>query len=141
MKHREKRDVKMKLMRYKIRDAYKSYKEAVIADKTCWKENKIKIPADIRDEYSEIWKETVKAFKQKIDDEYKKRHEWLCKKWIPKEEQLPDTLREIILEDQELTSEFTSDPRIYGHADVNDDELKVLSLPPDYGLYKGPVTR
>ena len=53
-----------------------------------------------------------------------------------KKKKAPDSYDGIVLKDQELSSEFSSEPRIYGNAQVSEDELKVLNLPPEYGLYQ-----
>ena len=45
-------------------------------------------------------------------------------------------MKGVILKDRELTAEFTSEPRIYGNANISEEEIKILKLPPEYGLYK-----
>ena len=47
----------------------------------------------------------------------------------------PDEIRGVTVADQEIPANFTSDPRIYGGAEVSNDELSILSLPPNYALY------
>ena len=136
MKDQEKRNVKTRLMTYKIRDAYKSYREAERANKDCWRQNKTKIPAGIRTKYEEIWKSYVIEYKQKTTAEYKKKTNWLYEKWTPTKRKPPDILNGITLKDQELSTEFSSDPRIYGNAEIDHDEQEVLNLPPEYGLYR-----
>ena len=136
MKEREQWNMKMKLMKYKIKDAYKSYKDAERTNRTYWKDNKPKIPANIRTEYIDIWKKYVGEYKKKLTAEYNKKHDWLREKWTPQKKKTPDTLRGIVLKDQVLSSEFTSSPRIYGNADISENEVKILNLPPEYGLYK-----
>ena len=78
----------------------------------------------------------MKEFKLKTTEEYKKKQKWLTDKWMPPEPKPPDTLRGIILKDQTLTEEFSSKPRIYGDAEVSEQELELLNLPPEYGIYK-----
>ena len=134
MKEHEKLNIKTKLMKYKIKDAYKSFKNAEIRNRECWKENRTKIPADIRRAYVKIWKDTLNEYKKKTTAEYKNKHDWLYLKWKPQKQEAPSSLRGIILEEQELSAEFSSEPRVYGNADINQKETKLLNLPPNYGL-------
>ena len=48
----------------------------------------------------------------------------------------PDEFKGIILKDQELGNEFNSDPRKYGNIDIDEDEQRLLSLPPKFGVLK-----
>ena len=36
----------------------------------------------------------------------------------------------------ELTDEFSSEPRQYGNVSLSENEVKVLSLPPKFGMYR-----
>ena len=136
MKSREQMNMKMKLMKYKIKDAYKSHKEIEYKNRQCWRDCKAKIPANIRPRYVEVWKTYITEFENKTTSEYEEKIKWLREKWKPRKLAPPAEIRGIILKDQELTEEFTSEPRVYGDAEVDEKEMQLLKLPPDYGLYK-----
>ena len=53
-----------------------------------------------------------------------------------KEDALPDEINGIDLRDQELGSEFNSEPRLYGNVTIDEEERSVLSLPPRFGIMK-----
>ena len=136
MKDREKMNMKMKLMKYKIKDAYRSHKEIEYKNRQCWRESKTKIPADIRPRYIQVWKTHIVEFQKKVTTEYGEKNKWLYEKWKPKELIPPEKLKGIVLKDQELTEEFTSEPRVYGDARITDEEMQLLKLPPEHGLYR-----
>ena len=69
-------------------------------------------------------------------NEYNKKCEWLCNKWKPRKKPKPDIIRSIVLKDEELKTEFSSEPRLYGNVMIDEQEKNVLSLPPNFGVYK-----
>ena len=61
---------------------------------------------------------------------------WLKKKWKERDKNGDVDNRAITVEDAELQEEFNSEPRLYGDVMVSEDEMKVLRLPPKFGIYK-----
>ena len=89
-----------------------------------------------RTRYIELWRDFIYSFKHKVKEDSQKKVEWLVKKWKPENEKVPDVLRGIAIriQDNEITEEFTSEPRIYGNVLLNNGERKALSLSPRFGL-------
>ena len=52
------------------------------------------------------------------------------------DEKIDDEKNVTVVDDVELGVEFESEPRLYGGVVMSEDEMKVLRLPPKFGIYK-----
>ena len=77
------------------------------------------------------------GLKKKLTNKNKRKVKWLRRKWGKERDQ--DVRMLDVREDEdegELGNEFSSDPRLYGGVVVSEDEMKVLRLPPKFGVYR-----
>ena len=51
-----------------------------------------------------------------------------------KKREIPDTIDGIIIKDQIITEDFSSEPRVYGNITINENERSILILPPNYAV-------
>ena len=70
-----------------------------------------------------------------LNDKQKKKVAFLKCRYERKME-TPNEINGIIIEDQEITDDYTSIPRCYGNVEINSDEQDVLSLPPKYAIFE-----
>ena len=85
------------------------------------------------------------GYKEALEKQRVKKVNWLKKKWGEatknEEAQVEDFVRNIVVKDEVLTEEFSSEPGKYGNAVVDEMEWKVLTIPPKLGLYRKITTR
>lgn len=129
-------DIKRKIMRWKVNDAFRVLRETQHANLKIWRESKRCIPLQIRTEYLRNWRLYTDRYKMQLEARNRERVKWLVAKWRKKEKPVPDTIRGIKLNDETLPLEFNSQPRIYGNMQMSNNEMKLLELPPKFGLYR-----
>ena len=127
--------IKMDIMRKKIRDAFSNMVKTRIANAKIWRENKKLIVGDLRVEYLNKWRDGIMELKRKLIVGNSVKVEWLKKKWKDPDKKNIVNSHGIDVKDVELEEEFTSGPRLYGGVVVSEKEMKVLSLPPKFGIY------
>ena len=115
-------DIKQRIMRWKIDDAFRVFRETQRTNLCIWRECKRVIPLGIRNEYLRSWKLYTTRYRLNLETENKEKIKWLVGKWQKKEKPVPDTIRGIRLKDEVLTEEFNSQPRVYGRIQLNDNE-------------------
>ena len=101
-----------------------------------WREKKKLITADIRVRYLNKWRNSIRELKQKLTDKNRSKVEWLRKKWKEPDRKKVFDNKGIRVEDDELGKEFESEPRLYGGIVMSENEMKILRLPPKFGLYR-----
>ena len=123
-------------MRHKIADAYKCFRKAEYEQNNEWRECKKVIPVNVRSRFNELWTSFISGYRKRIREKFIQKVKWLREKWTIKDKEPPKEYRGIQLEFNELSIEFTSNPRKYGGIHINESEEEVLSLPPKFGLYQ-----
>ena len=142
MRHHTKLEVKMKIMRSRVDDAYKEFRKQKEEDRKIWRKTKKMLTGGTKKEYLEIWKPLINQLKIKEERHCKQKVAWLMKKWgTGKTAVTKEVVRGVVVKDEPLTAEFSSEPRTYGGVVIGDREWKVLSLPPKFGLQKKIATR
>ena len=122
------------ITRWKLTDAYDVLREERYNNTRSWRECKRTLQEhNVMKQFMELHKkersryrsELIEQRKQKLDF-YKRR----CKTGRT----IPSKVGDIIIDDQELTNKYSSEPRIYGGATINEKELQLLSLPPKFTI-------
>ena len=113
-------------MREKIDDSFREYKECGKKNTEIWRTSKSTIRPHIRERYLDIWREYTKKYFIENRKRLRKKVEWMKKEWKPARIEYPDTYREVELMDTELTEEFSSEPRLYGNIELEENERKVV---------------
>ena len=133
-------EVKLRIMRSKIGDAYKIYRQQRKRDGRTWKKTKKLLTGEVRQKYIEIWKRCTRGYGEKLAKNRESKLSWLKKKWKNATEGekmgINDTVKDVVIKDEVLTEEFTSEPRKYGNVAIENKQWTVLTLPPKFGLYK-----
>ena len=127
--------VRMDIMRAKIKDAYKDMASKRIENAKIWKECKKVIVGLIRVRYLNKWRESIMNLKQRLVTKNNSKVKWLKSKW--KKQAEPEIAKNygVEVEDCILSEEFNATPRLYGGVLITNEEKKVLSLPPKFGVY------
>ena len=133
--NKQKLQLKRKMMRHKISDAYNRYKEAEYESNVVWRQCKTIIPLSIRNSFNLLWKTFISGYRKQVRERYNKKVEWLKQKWTPEVEVPPAEYNNIKLTFNQLGNEFTSQPRVYDEVAINQNEKELLSLPPNFGMY------
>ena len=128
---KQRHEVKMKLTRQQIADAYRKLEEVQRKKAALWKQCKQVVTGEVRIRYLNKWREYTKRTKTRLVKENRKKLEWIQRKRSERNDN-----RGIEVGDEEFSEEFKSEPRLYGRVQVNEDELAVLTLPPKFGLYR-----
>ena len=128
------------VMRWKIDDARKQVKMRKERHTKLWREEEPVLKSvGVRDQFLAIW-EVEKAerrieLRNKMDNKVK----WLLSKTKRdrerKENAEGDCVRQINYGDQLLDERFESKPRLYGGAEVNNNEERLLSLAPRFAVF------
>ena len=119
-------------MRAKINDAYKDKMEYEKKNKRIWKDSKTLLKDRMRTEYLNVWREFITKYKNELKVANEKKANWLINKWQWRKV-VPEELRGIVIKDQDIPAEFSSDPRVYGGVELNNAEKELLELPPNFG--------
>ena len=136
LNEREKQYVKMKIMRKKIADSFECLRSERKNTSRLWKMDKKVIPITIRADYLHRWRSYTELYKRQLSEHFDKRVTWILKKWRSKTQTSPNVVRDIIVNNVELTEEFASDPRKYGEVTLTEEHEMVLRLPPKFGLFR-----
>ena len=138
MSNKSKNEIKSKIMRNKVNDAYKLYREHSKENDRIWREAKRVITVPYRKKYLEEWKRHITNVKEKLQRKTRAKVEWLKEKWGAKRQQkeIPDEVKGIMVKDEDLPDEFSSEPRVYGNVELKDNEIEALKMSPNFGLYK-----
>ena len=132
-----KRKLKSKLMNAKISDAFRNQKQQAWSRKQSWRECRRIIPRHLLQGYLDIWKKYTDEHARKIEELHKKKLRHILNKWKPNEH-LPSDVRGITVKynSDDFSDEFSTQPRLYGGVQVDEDERVALELPIKYGLYR-----
>ena len=74
-------EVKMRIMRSKIGDAFKVYRHHRKGDGRTWKKTKKLFTGEVRRKYIEIWKRFTTGYGEKLAKNRESKLSWLKKKW------------------------------------------------------------
>ena len=115
-------------------DANKRLKEEQYNNSKVWRESK-KLLGDFNmiESYEIEWSKEGERYKQCLAKKRKKKIEFLMNK-CGKKREIPDTIDGIIIKDQVITEDFSSEPRVYGYMTINVNECSILILPPNYAV-------
>ena len=127
--------VRRKVMSSKVSDAFRARKAAQSENRKVWREVKREIPWHLREGYLHLWREHTGTIKQALVRKHDKKVKWLKRKWRP-EETAPEIHRGVEVGDRDLPTEFASDPCVYGHVELSEEEEKALRLSLKYGLFR-----
>ena len=105
MNSREQINMEMKLLKYKIKDAYDFNKEIEYEDRLCWRKCKAKIPAYIQSRYVEVWKTYITKSEKKTTSEYEEKIKCLHEKCKPIKVAPPAEIRGVILQQMEASKD------------------------------------
>jgi len=67
---------------------------------------------------------------------FAERLEWIRRSANARKPPLPDSIDNIHMKDVTLSPEFESKPRVYGGCTLSESEMKTLSLPPKFAVFK-----
>ena len=85
-----------------------------------------------------LWKQHTAEFRFNVEQMHAQKLNHLKKKWIPPPIRLPAELRGVDLcpDMSDLPPEFSSQPRLYGGVELDEDEKVALELPVKFGLFR-----
>ena len=114
-KRRQKTLSKM-VMKWKLHDAYEKLRRERDNNIRIWRIAKRKITENgVYDRYQRLWMREKKEYNDILIDKRKRKVTFLkCR--YKEEKTTPNEIEGITIEDQEITSSFTSVPRCYGNA-------------------------
>ena len=88
------------------------------------------------DEYKRLWKREISIYENDLNEKLKQKVLFLKEKYKKKRRNIPEEINGIIINDQELTNEYNSEPRIYANIIINQEEKNLLSLTPKYTIFE-----
>ena len=130
-----KNKVKMQIMSGKIGDAYRNLRKQEIENSRTWRQCRKVIPGVYIVGYLHIWKNCTREYLLAVKRKNGAKVDWLIKKWRPVDN-VPTEVRGIDISDQTIPNEFSGEPRVYGGVKLDDNEKKVLGLPPKFGVFQ-----
>ena len=113
MSEKRRGEIKNAIMRNKVGDAYRELRDMEKKQRNQWKVHKQEIPTLVRNEYMNAWREFMRRYGEWLKWKKKNKVEWLVRKWKV-EEELPNEIRGINIQDTQLEEEFSSEARTYG---------------------------
>ena len=133
-----KRKLKNKLTSSKIHDAYREKRRAVVENAKTWNEAKRIIPGIYLQGYADIHRKYSSQYAADVSERHRKKFNHLQRKWKP-EREIPDIIEGIDIsacDAADFPPEFSSEPRLYGDVELDEDEKMALELPVKYGLFR-----
>ena len=122
-------------MTWKLRDAIQCMKKAQYENTKVWRSARKELrQRGVCRKYEELWSREIHKYKEVLSQRRKKKIEFLNRKY-GRRHNVPDRVNGVIVADQAIPENFTSEPRCYGSVEVSDDEKAVLSLPPKFATF------
>ena len=85
-------------------------------------------------DYVALWRTEKSTYMRKLNDKRRKKVSFLVRKYSHVDE-VPNEVRGIVVDNQRVPDEFSSEPRSYGGVDLTTDRKIALSLPPKYSIH------
>ena len=125
------------MMNVKLKDAYQKKFHQRRENYRTWRLCKSVIPGHFLRGYLDIQKRHSEEFRRDVVNRHSQKLSHLKSKWI-KTFVVPDNLRGIDLQPDmnTLPAEFSSQPRLYGGIQLDEEEKIALELPVKFGLYR-----
>ena len=122
-------------MTWKLRDARQCMRKAQYENTKVWRNARRMLRQQgVCRKYEDLWSRELRKYKEVLCKRRKKKVEFLSQKYNRKPN-LPDRVHGVIVADQEIPENFTSEPRCYGSVQISSDEKAVLSLPPKFATF------
>ncbi len=84
--------------------------------------------------YISLWRKEKQQYQTELREKLRLKVSTLIRRYSS-QEAIPESVRGIVIEDQQVPEEFSTGPKCYGGVEINMDEQAVLSLPPKYAVY------
>ena len=124
-----------KVMKWRLRDARRSMDEAKRENTRVWREAKRVLSYHrVRDEYLAIWRREKEQYRLHLRELLRSKVSVLVQRYS-RNNDVSDSVRDIIVGDQQISDDFSTEPRCYGGVELTEDERATLSLPPKYAVY------
>ena len=83
-----------------------------------------------------LWEQEKQCCRQKLKEKRKAKQKFLCEKYI--HYGIPDEVDGILVRDQEIPETYydTAKPCCYGGVVIDENEERLLSLPPKFSVYE-----
>ena len=125
------------IIKWKLQDAHEVLRRKKYENTKTWRENKEIIQRNkVLDEYKRLWKREISIYENDLNEKLKQKVLFLKEKYKKNKRDVPEEINGIIINDQELTNEYNSEPRIYGNIILNEKEKNLLSLTPKYTIFE-----
>ena len=129
-------NVKRKIVRAKLKDAYRKRGESRRKYHDIVNQKKAMIPERTWRSFVAQCRQLVPRYRQSYREKHEKKVEWLTRRYGEEIQVTPSEINGVDLRDQELGAEFDSQPRMYGNVTLNEEEASTLNLPPKFGIMK-----
>ena len=124
------------IMKWTLDEAEANLKKDARNNTKTWREN-ISILRDhgVNRRFQRVWEDERKRYKTRLQKQKQKKIQFLKYKYRRKTRSIPDEEDGIIIRDQDIPDNFSTEPRIYGGVDISEAERQLLSLPPKFAMY------
>ena len=123
------------VMKWRLQDAKASMFESERENTRIWRDSKRIITAHrVREEYETIWRREKEKYQWHLRGLLRSKVSLLVRRYTRKTD-IPDSVRGIVVKDQQIPADFSNSPRCYGGVELNEDERAALSLPPKYAIH------
>ena len=122
------------VMKWTLEEAESRSTKSAKENTKTWRDNqRILSNARVIREFKEIWKKERKRYKDSLQKKRRKKVKHLVSKY-QKKRVVPDEIDGVIIKEQIIPDNFSTEPIIHGEAPINEKEKLILSLPPKFAL-------
>ena len=124
-----------RIMKWRLQDARSRMNDAKRENTRVWREAKRHLRIhNVCDGYIAIWRRDKEIYQRQLREKLQSKVSTLVQRFSSRKA-VPDTVRDIIVQDQQIPEGFSNEPRCYGGVELSADERAVLTLPPKFAAF------
>ena len=124
-----------RIMKWRLEDAWSNMNRARRENTRVWRESKQVLRTyGVCDAYLALWRREKEDYQVSLRAKLRSKVYTLVRRYS-NQTVAPESVRGIVVGDQQVPEDFSTDPRCYGDVELSADERSVLSLPPKYAMY------
>ena len=123
------------VMKWTVEDTSEKLRKEERLNTKVWRDNIQTIRSQgIESDFKRIYRSERKKYKKTLCEKRRQKVWFLSKKYKPSKRNIPDEVNGVIIKDQDIPMDFSTEPRVYGNTVINEDEKHILSLPPKFAI-------
>ena len=124
------------VMKWTLEEAEDEFRKNEQRSTRIWREEISKLRRhNVNGQFERILESERKLYKTYLRKKRRKKVKFLRNKYRRERRIVPDEVDGIIIKDQPIPDDFTTEPRVYGGVNITEPEKELLSLPPKFAMY------